>query len=581
MIHHQNSFNREKDVNFTPNGDENYVNKPIKYEAPNLINSNYNYHTQQNLSANKSQFFPNEFVPNNPNILGAQNYFPNMVIPKSRTPNVYANINRLSTTFDKGNFGPSNNLPNSSLHFTNNTNININNNYPFNNQYDNNYQPFKIFENDANIKQSKSIISPETQILSNMFVNKGRGLSELRKHPVFNMNEYPNIPRDRLINLKYKLWILNFKNFLLNSFLNDFINTHEGNILCLNQLLSFSNIQIVNSIPEQVNIDNLQAFFFDQLKEDNFIANSQSKNKINPNFRRSQTFNYMNNGNALNFYDQNQHKRLKIFYGDRNKIKNLLDAILEILDGKITKENAFNINNQVCVRQATFSESNSQNLILIQRQSTPFLHRKSFDYNSFVQNCQNNYIKTLENVCYLIFQRFILNEKIYPKMFCHDEYGEDFKHLIMEYCVGRLKELAMNFSVYSNNSGGSFYGEEWSNYFPSDSQFLGHFICSLYEDIYKKDQNKKQVLFYDPVIPGNTSQNKNECFICQKYSSETEPYYYIILDNTAVPCEENDNLFHAFVMFLYFNRRTPELYGINKDEGELGNIYNIIFGRDI
>ena len=75
------------------------------------------------------------------------------------------------------------------------------------------------------------------------------------------------------------------------------------------------------------------------------------------------------------------------------------------------------------------------------------------------------------------------------------------KTLLIEYSIGRLRELKSNLNYYKNNCGGKFIGENWTSAFPTDSQLLSYLSIQFMEDVYKDSYLRKLFMISFPLAP--------------------------------------------------------------------------------
>lgn len=438
----------------------------------------------------------------------------------------------------------------------------------------NNYMTPNEFERRENLIQNPNIILKENQILTSLNLEYGNIVKEqLRPDLDYNLNKYQNIPYDDLINLNYHGWINNLKDYFSCVLIHNFIQTHENNLNSINQLLSFTNIKLVTQIPEELNIHPISTFINQCLSEQNFMNNQNTmKNNCNK-FNSNLNFGY--DEPSYNSNPLQEKNMIKIFYGDTEKLKIITNEICQILDCPIQKENILNLTYNYQDRSRTFTESNTERLYLIEKHSTPFLYKQSFKYSELVHKSLFSYKDCLMNLCNLLYQRIILNDKIMPTKHIVPK-NEKHSLVIIEYCLSRLRELKNNFKIYKNNCGGSFIGEKWSSLFPTDSQLISSFVVSLYEDVFINREYKQVFMQVFPCVPNNSELNKDQIVIYQKNSPDTEPYFYVVHKNHCIPCEKVDNFFHAFAMFLFYQRK--KIRNLNDfNNTNLVSFYNYIF----
>ena len=117
----------------------------------------------------------------------------------------------------------------------------------------------------------------------------------------------------------------------------------------------------------------------------------------------------------------------------------------------------------------------------------------------------------------------------------------------------RLNELEKNFDIYSNNSGGKFYNEEWTNLFPTDSQIISNLNIFFLEQSY--NNLKKYRIFLNSPVPPTLEDNNDNIYLYQANTNEFEPYFCIIYKKNIIPCDNKENFFFTFIVYLYLLRQ--------------------------
>ena len=389
-----------------------------------------------------------------------------------------------------------------------------------------------------------------------------------------------------LASINYNNWILKMKIFISKILIPELINIHDNNIFGLNSILATLGLKIISTLPENESNDFLNTLnekisyvnsnklsdvkdnnniLFENLKKhyDNKIFNNNfnnfdnnfninNKNNIFPSLN---TFNsFMDESKVLNDNRNNEKKLKNIFFGDTNKIK----EILIIVENKINtlqfqRNNNFINNNPYYQRQLIINKINSDNNPFLKKEFT-----KTFD--SYLKEVNDNNL-TLTRLQRLLYERIIINERLYPKELFYKK-NETHVLLVMEYAIERLRQLHQNFNLYGSGSmGGEFLNENWCSLLPTDSQLIVHIVVNYLESIYLINNNKNQQIFllsypsnYNISIDEKNSRNQNQTsiFLYQINPPDTEPKFNVVYEGNLIPCIlDNHNLFHALCIYFY------------------------------
>ena len=121
----------------------------------------------------------------------------------------------------------------------------------------------------------------------------------------------------------------------------------------------------------------------------------------------------------------------------------------------------------------------------INANNNPFLKKEhTLTLDNLLRNDTNN--STLTNLQWLLYERIIINERLYPKELLN-KINETHALLVIEYAIERFRQLKDNFENYGNGAkGGEFLNEKWCSLLPTDSQLIAHLIINY---IYVEIQN--------------------------------------------------------------------------------------------
>lgn len=380
------------------------------------------------------------------------------------------------------------------------------------------------------------------------------------------------IPRE-LTSINYQNWIFKMKNFISKILIPNLINKHHNNIFNLNSCLSNLGLKILNTLPENESND-----YMDTLNEKMFFVNSNKINDIVDNnnilfqnlkkqydkynnfnynlnnnieniFPSLNTFNsFLNEGKKINDKSSNESQLRSVFFGDTNKIKQIL-YIIENKINSLQNNNEYK-NNKYQQRQLIIKIINSYD--------NPFLKKdisKSVDINKEVNDI------TLTRLQRLLYERIIINERLFPKEL-FEKKDEIHALLVMEYSIERFRQLQHNFDLYESGSkGGDFMNENWCSILPTDSQLIAHVVMSYIESIYSINNIISQQIFllsypcsYNISIDENDLKNGNQTsiFLYQINPPETEPKFNVAYKGNLIPCLlDNHNLFHSLCIYFF------------------------------
>lgn len=350
-----------------------------------------------------------------------------------------------------------------------------------------------------------------------------------------NYDSLLRIPEE-LANVNCSYWIERYQEFLVNTLLEDFINEHDNNIININKTLEFTNIQLIPTLPD----------------EDPMNIEEQLQNKFNDNslIRR------LENPQLAFNKDNNLSNTIKIFFGDNRTINQIIQFIEYKL--RLSKQNEKEYRQNKDKKEPYFDKTDKFIYELIKKKN-PFLKKElNYDYNDLMTKNQLQLEESYITLKHYLIYRILLNEKLYAKLFVNP-INEKHSHLLIEYNIGRLRELKASITQYKNNSGGKFFTENWCSIFPSDSQLIAYITIQFIEDIYNNNYQKKLFLISFPLAP-KLEKDSNNLYIYQTNPEDTEPYFYVVYQDMIINCDEKDNFFHAFVVFLYLMKvKNPQI----------------------
>ena len=565
------SFDKDKFYNYNTNNDNNFY-----YNNNNINNNNYNINNITNLPGSDDKD-PNNYIER-------KNLISSPFNAKIKTTRYTPNYSDSS-----GNF---------SL-FSNNKNKIKNQNIINNNIIDTNpINRFKINDLDTDYQITSNFsyntinkIPKDKQVSYNKYrLLKQRNDNTQALNQNYNTFDYnkdiDKIPKE-LININYNNWMIKLRMFISNNLIPNLLSKHDNNISNLNNILSLLGIKIISTSPEDesndyINIINKKLSLVNsnrlEIKQNNEFLYQNLKNNINNNFNNN-FMNFKNNINenkniifpSLNTFNdfindtkeisdiKNNDENLKsIFFGDTNKFK----QILQLVENKI---NSIDLEKNNDIKHTSYYQRQMivKTLIL---NNNPFLkkeHTKTID--EYLRNINDNNNCTLTNLQRLLYERIIINERLYPKEL-FEKKNENHALLVMEYAIERFRQLQENFEYYGNGAkGGEFLNENWCSLLPTDSQLIAHLIINYIESIYlinNNNDNQQKFLISYPMnytFPINENNNnvmnqmhQTQIFLYQINPSTTEPMFNVVYKNVLIPSILGSmNLFHAFSIYFY------------------------------
>ena len=435
------------------------------------------------------------------------------------------------------------------------------------------------------IPKNKEISYNKYQYLKSRYPNT-QALNQNNNKLEYNKDKIPK----EFKNINFRNWNIKMKNFISRKLIPNLVTKHDENINNLNSTLNYFGIKIISTLPDNdgndylkilnekiyfvnsneidINLDynknKLSQILFNKAKNFVDINNYNYKNKVNndKNLSNVPTFpslmnigDYLNDTKDINNNKYNSENELiKIFYGDTNKIKH----ILGIIENKLSM-----IEIQKNIENRSSSNEQRQKLIsCININNNPFLRSEDIKkIDNYFRN--KNYINdfTLTNLQRLLYERIIINERLYPKELfdCKDE---THALLVLEYSIERFRQLQINFNHYGNGSGGGdFLNESWCSLLPTDSQLISHLIINYLEALYEINFNRNQQIFlssypnnYNILTESNISTHRAQTsiFLYQINPPNVGPKFFVVYDGNLIPCPLGDiNLFHAFSIYFY------------------------------
>ena len=452
------------------------------------------------------------------------------------------------------------------------------------------------YENQKIIPKNKEVSYNKYQYLKNKFYNT-QALNQDNNMLKYDLRK---IPRE-LATINYNNWIIKMKNYISKNLIPNIITKHDENIYNLNTILSHLGLKITSSLIENEGDDYLNVlkeriYFLNSNKIDknfeshenrlNNILLKNTKNIIDNNYQsinrdiNSDNFNnislfpsFMNFSNYLNDTKEKDNnkfileKQLKnIFFGDTIKIKQILGIIenkINLLEMQKNNENKSTSNYQ---RRKIIKTININN--------NPFLRpefTKTID--NYIRNINDSNNLTLINLQILLYERIIINERLFPKELFFKK-DETHALLVMEYAIERFRQLQQDFNSYGNGSrGGEFLNESWCSLLPTDSQLISHLIINYIETIYEINNNRNQQIFllsypsnYNVLANDKITDPKAQTSVVlyQINPPNIEPKFNVVYDGNLIPCPLNDiNLFHAFSIYFYLLSSKSAMFVMN------------------
>ena len=263
---------------------------------------------------------------------------------------------------------------------------------------------------------------------------------------------------------------------------------------------------------------------------------------------------YLNEKDEQNNKFNPENKLKKVFFGDTNKIKQILGIVEHRISMLDILKNTENQNSSYYQRQKLIKAINLNN--------NPFLKNEDIKkIDNYIRNLNNVNNFSLTNLQRLLYERIIINERLYPKELF---YKRDETHvlLVIEYAIERLRQLQDNFNLYGNGSrGGDFLTESWCSLLPTDSQLIAHLIINHIETLYEINNYQNQQIFllsypnnYNILIEKDIKNYKKQTpvFLYQINPPEVGPKFNVVYNGNLIPCPLTEvNLFHAFAIYFY------------------------------
>ena len=572
------------------NKEAQYINNN-NYEANSNYNINNNYYTNNYINNNNydenrktTRFLDFEEKYDKRNSLENKNILSNPF---------KAEIKRTSSRDNSGNFlllNSNQNRKQNKFYYLNNSN-DLNDTNPINKFIGlDNYQSSNSFlDNQTNYKIpiNKEVSYFKYQNLKKQIVNS-KALNQNDDNKILKIDG-SQIPQE-LCNIHINSLILKMKNFISKTLIPHIITAHTNNLNNLNNILSSFGLKIISTTTGNESNDYLdilkEKLFLldsnkiDEIKQDNNLLFENFKNiTINNNLNNEITYKnkndifpslndyspFSNNLKELNEIKENEKKLKLIFFGDTNKIKN----ILNLIQNKINSLQNKNIINKNILKSNIIKSINFTNNPFIKDPSTKI-------YNDYIRNSNETNL-SLTNLQKLLYERIIINERIYPKEFFDKKITKiDHILLIMEYAIERFRQL---YEAYERNwngaRGGEFLNEGWCSLLPTDSQLISHLIINYLESLYEINYNynnsnnyndnfnfkyhQRFLVSYPMDYNIKIDENSSNCkfttsiFLYQMNPNDTEPIFFIVYKGSLIPCytDTNTNLYHAFGIYFY------------------------------
>ena len=443
------------------------------------------------------------------------------------------------------------------------------------------------------IPKNKEVSYAKYQNLKSRYTNT-QELNQNNNQLKYNVDKIPS----ELAFINYSSWIIRMKNFISRNLIPNILSKHDENLSNLNLILAPLGLKLISTLPEidvrddflkifneriyfinsnkidinfDINKDKLNNILYNKAKNfcnDNlFFMNKNSRdddintsnNKFNSNmsmFPSLMNFNdYLNEQNDKNNKFNPENRLKKIFFGDTNKIKQILAIVENKINMLEIMKNSESQNSSYYQRQKIIKTINLNN--------NPFLRNEDIKkIDNYIRNLNNVNNFTLTNLQRLLYERIIINERLYPKELF---YKKDESHvlLVIEYSIERLRQLQDNFNLYGNGSrGGDFLTDSWCSLLPTDSQLIAHLIINHIETLYEINNYYHNQQIFLLSYPSNYNiLNENDIkdikkqtpvFLYQINPPEVGPKFNIVYNGNLIPCPLNDtNLFHAFAIYFY------------------------------
>ena len=579
------------------------INKPFEKE---YSIKNYVFYASNNNNDINNNYEPNQKVTNLPYSNSEKNEKGNYLGNKSILANPFnVKINTPYSNDSSGNYFlfSTNKKKNKNI-FISTNNVNPINRF---NNIENSESTMNFSDNKKNkIPKNKEASYNLYQIL------KKRNENALGLNQNFSSFNYNNDMNDIIKELAYKnynKWIIKMKFFVSKKLIPNIIEKHDNNISNLNAVLNILGLKIISTSPEtdsdeylnklnekllllnssrinDIKIDNYN-LFYQNIKYDNYNnynefnnnINNDNKNRIFPSLNNFSSF--LNDTNDLKENNNRQNKDkdlISVFFGDTNKIKKILLLIEDKINSLELQKNNENKKNVYSKRQEIIKAINYNKNPFIKKDN-----RKALD--DYLKNINENNNYSLSYLQRLLYERIIINERLYPKEL-FDKKNNIHALLVIEYAIERFRDLQQNFECYGNGArGGEFLNENWCSLLPTDSQLIAHLIINYIESLYLISNNNNQYqqnfLLSFPmnyVFPKNNNiennNNKTSIFLYQINPKDTVPIFNVVYRNKLIPCiTDNMNLFHAFSIYFYLLYTKSSMFvmalGIHEFIGEI------------
>lgn len=376
--------------------------------------------------------------------------------------------------------------------------------------------------------------------------------------------------------------VLKIKIFISKTLIPNLIAKHDNNISNLNSILSSLGLKIIDSLPDISNnnyldilnekLSLLNSSQIREYKESSNILYQNLRSRFNSSISNSININSNNNNECKSIFpsmynfsrvfggskdsseSKNDNQTKKVFFGDTYKMK----QILNLIENKI---------NEIELRKDNETKSNlyyQRQMIVkaINSNDNPFLKKEDNKIlDDYIKKINDNNNSSLTNLQKLLYERIIINERLYPKELFYKK-NESHVLLVIEYAIERLKQLNQDFENYGNgSSGGDFLYENWCSLLPTDSQLISHLVINYIESIYLINNSLNQqnflLSFPNNYITSINEKNLNEknqtnIFLYQISPQGTEPIFNVAYNNILIPCARGHlNLFHALSIYFH------------------------------
>lgn len=227
------------------------------------------------------------------------------------------------------------------------------------------------------------------------FANQYQVDSDIEKYKMYN----------------FEFWMDEFKRFLLNNLIPTMVQDHNENLDHLNNFFENSlNMQIVSYIVDDVDLDNFRKYMSGVI----FDPNLKFKNYNRDMLKTGGGDNTLSYSARDGSYNKPNEDRLKIFFGDEEKLSFIL-ALIEQKLNNLRKMNTQKIASTLFAKQGKENVNISNDSLDRQHLNNPFLIRSSqglTDYDDMMLLHNTNFEENLKHLKKLLVLRMEINDKL-------------------------------------------------------------------------------------------------------------------------------------------------------------------------